>query len=425
METEMRIQKPRAMLVNVGGAITPALHALNEQQPDYICFFVSPDSKPHIREKILPALVYQPEHYDWIETPVPQDLLTCFRALSEKLPPILEKWGVRAEELAVEYTAGTKPMSVAVVLATIEKSSQYFYIGSRDSSGRDRNGIGVVLDGKESTWFQTNPWEELAIPARKEIALLFNHGRYTDAQERTLRLAMVVPAELKRVFESLAELIEGYALWDRFEYKQAQAKIYKSSNALQLYIAGRDEPLRSTLDQVGMTLEFLRGMNEKGENAHRLDVMDMLANAGRRADIAQKYDDATARLYSTLESLSRYRLDDKFKINASKVRVKDVPQTLQEEYQRKYGDPEKPEDGLKLGLQAQYYLLAELGDGVGTKYKLAEKELNQTLQARNLSRLAHGTNPVSQETYRKMREIIMDFADIQENDLPRFPTMKL
>ncbi len=415
----------RALLVVVGGATSPAIHALNEQRPPFICFFVSADSKPMIRSAILPALKYDPEHYDWIETPAPQSLLECFRALDQQLPLMLEKWGVAPEALGVEYTSGTKPMSVAAVLATVESSSQYSYVGAADPSGRDRGGIGVVLDGKEFTWFQTNPWEELAVRARREIALLFNHGRFADAQERAARLAKVAPAGMAPVYRALADLIEGYALWDRFEYKQAQIMISKALAPLQMYVAGREEPLRVTLDVVAAQIGFLRGLLVDSVEAKRLDLLDMLANATRRAEIAQKYDDAVARLYSALEAAARYRLLYTYRIKTGAVEAQQVPEKVRTDYVRRYGNVDQPGEPLKLGLEASYHLLADIGDDLGRKYLLTEVELNKVLLARNQSRLAHGTVPVRSDIYTKLRQIVMSFADVTEAELPRFPELRL
>ncbi len=425
MTDEIVPEKPQAMLVNVGGAVSAAVHTLNEQQPRFVCFFVSPDTKSSIREKILPALNYQPEHFDWIETPSPQDLVTCYRALASELPGMLKKWGVEANQLAVEYTAGTKPMSVAAVLMTIETSSQYFYVGSKDPQGRDRGGIGIVLDGKEWTWFQSNPWSELAVRARQEIAFLFNHGRFADAQERAKRLSAVVPADMRKVYDALAELIEGYALWDRFEYKTAQSKIFSALSKLKLYVAGRADPLRPALDVVEQNAEFLRLHNEKGAESQRLDILDLIANAARRADVAQKYDDAVARLYSALEALARNQLLSAYQIKNSAVKPEQIPESLRNEFIRLYSDPENPSDGLKLGLKASYQLLHALGNDLGKKYQEQEAELNKVLYARNQSRLAHGTEPIKPETYQKLREIILSFANVSEDDLPHFPVLEL
>ncbi len=414
---------PKAMLVNVGGATSPAIHTLNELQPPFICFFVSPSTKDSIKT-IRKALNYQPEHFDWIVTPSAQNLLSCFQALSEHLPQMLEKWEVSPEELGVDYTAATKPMSVAAVLATIDHSSQYFYVGATDSSGRDKDGIGVVLDGKERIWYQSNPWEALAVPARKEIALLFNLGRFADAQDRASRLAKLVPSEMRDVYESLAEMIEGYALWDRFEYKNAQRRLYRSRERLTLYVAGRGDPLHETLVRVDENARFLKRLTGKDEEeAARLDVLDMIANAERRAK-AKRYDDAVARLYATLESIARNRLLFEYGIRTNYVKPEQIPEMLREPFVTRFSDQDQP-GVVKLGLQASYQLLEALDDDLGRAYQQNEKKLSQVLDARNQSRLAHGANPIRPEIYERMKEIVMTFADVTEDALPTFPVLKL
>jgi len=67
--------------------------------------------------------------------------------LSTKLPEILKKWKVEPNHLVVDYTGGTKTMSVALALATIDNSSLYTYIGGAE---RTKEGVGVVINGKDS-----------------------------------------------------------------------------------------------------------------------------------------------------------------------------------------------------------------------------------------------------------------------------------
>ncbi len=418
---------PMAILVNVGGATAPAIHTLNEQKPRFICFFVSNTSKPSIQTNILPALQYQPEHYDWIETKAPQSLLECYRVLARKLPDILDKWGVLWNDLAVEYTSGTKPMSVAAVLVTIEHCSTFFYVGAKDSADRDRDGIGVVLDGKEYTWFQTNPWEELAVTARKEISLLFNHGRFRDAAQRARQLATVVPEDMKRIYENLAVLLDAYSQWDLFEYKTAQSNLQKALSALKLFLADRSiDPLRLVLDDFQMNADFLKALvDEKGEILHRLDTCDLISNAVRRAELAGRFDDAVARLYSALESLARYRLADAYQINNGQASPEQIPEALREDFTHRLLDESGPKPVLKLGSQDSFRLLASLGDELGQRYVNQQAELNKVLLVRNSSRLAHGRDPVKPDTYQKLFEIVMSFAGLTENDLPRFPVLRL
>lgn len=414
-----------ALLVTVGGAPASAVHTLNELEPRFICFFVSSDTRPSIREKIIPALTYTPEHYDWIETQSPQNLLECYRILYTRLPPILEKWGIPATELGVEYTGGTKPMSVAAVLSTIDSSSRYYYVGATDPKGRDRDGIGVVLDGRESTWYQINPWEALSINLRREIAFLFNLGRFSDAQERAERLAHLVPPDMQPIYHALAQLIEGYAQWDRFAYVQAQQIIGKAMRILQPYAAGREDFIRLSLVEIDKNLSFLGALNQKNsEESRRLDVLDLLANADRRAKSDGRYDDAVARLYSALEELARNRLIF-FNIKASAARPDQIPERIRSSFIQKYGDQEKENTPLRIGLEGCYLLLAELGDPLGLKYLSQRETVTQVLNARNQSRLAHGTTPVQPETYNKLQAILYDFAQIKPEDLPTFPTLRL
>jgi CRISPR-associated protein (TIGR02710 family) len=205
------------------------------------------------------------------------------------------------------------------------------------------------------------------------------------------------------------------------------------------------------MDDVQKNTEFLRQLNEeKGETQHRLDLLDLVANAQRRADLASRYDDAVARLYSALESIARYRLLDGYKINASKAQPDQVPESLRADFVRRLMEPnpataqpdQVPESSsaesaqrlgetgaplptLHIGLQDSYRLLSALGDPAGERYMRREKELSRILKARNSSRLAHGTEPIKPETYQQLLEIILSFAQIAPADLPAFPYLEL
>ena len=411
----------KAMLVSVGGAPAPIIYTLNQRTPTYICFFVSPETKSTLHEQILPALDFQPRHYDWIETPSAQLLNESYRALAKQLPPLLEKWDVPWQSLEVDFTGGTKTMSVAVVLATIEHVSNYSYVGSPDADGRDKGGVGVVLDGRERMWYQSNPWDELAVLERREIALLFNRARYDAAHERAARLAKVVSEELQTIYAALAQGIEGYALWDRFEYKTARSRLSRALTTLEPYAAGRKAPLVAAVHAMRQNVQFLHNLLNKQQKAraHHLDVLDLLANAQRRAELACRYDDAVARLYSALESLARYRLEDEHGIANAEVAPEKVPEDVRAAYIERYLNEE--EGTLVLGLDASYRLLAALDDELGKRYIRRYQELRQVLDVRNHSRLAHGRNPVRPRVYQRLRDLIFDFADIEESDLPTVP----
>jgi len=307
-------------------------------------------------------------------------------------------------------------MSVAAVLATMQFCSHYFYVGSADVQGRDRDGIGIVLDGKEMSMYQSNPWEVLAVSARQEIALLFNHSRYTDAYEKTVTLSKVTDNDMKPFYKALADMIEGYAAWDRFDCKNAQRLLNKAFQELKTYSAGRDDPIRSTLTLLEKHCQFIQDLQQPTANGSQLDFLDLLANSDRRAGNAKKYDDAVARLYSALEGLARNRLKYEYHIQNHKVAPHEIPANEREEFMRQFSDPNTPAEPLRLPLEASFLLLAALKDELGLKYKEKEEDLKRVLFARNQSRLAHGETPVKQETFENLRKILVLFSGVDEQE---------
>lgn len=88
-------------------------------------------------------------------------------------------------------------MSVASALATIEKVSRFSYVGGTE---RTKEGVGVVINGKEKMIFSDNPWNQMALLRKREISLLFNQGRYAPALDTTRRIIPLVEGEMKSCF---------------------------------------------------------------------------------------------------------------------------------------------------------------------------------------------------------------------------------
>ena len=222
-------QKPKAIFISLGGTPAPLIHSLNHQKPDYICFFVSEESKSSIDKDIMPNLDFRPKNHDWIVTPSAESLSECFRVISKELPRILKRWEVAPKDLIVDYTGGTKTMSVALALATIESTSVFTYVGGIE---RTKEGVGVVLNGRERMWYLDNPWDEIAVLERKEAALLFNKARYSSAAEVFSRILEKVSESNRSFFQALKTFSEGYDLWDRFQHKKAKKKLFSIRDIL-------------------------------------------------------------------------------------------------------------------------------------------------------------------------------------------------
>ena len=413
--------KPRAMVISVGGTPTPIVFSLNKLRPEYICFFVSKETKKSINEVILPVLNFKFVHHDWIVTPNAELLSECYAQLTKRLPEILEKWEVEPDEVCVDYTCGTKTMSVALSLATIEKSCCYSYIGGNE---RSKGGVGVVVDGNERMWFLDNPWDEIALKERKEISILFNKARYASATEILQKCVERVSRQQKPHFKALHEMTMGYDLWDRFKHKEAKVRLHKSHDTLfAFWQASEKSEIKILTRSLDQNIEFLERLIQ-GARPSAYYFYDLLANAKRRADLEQKFDDAAARLYRAMEVLAQAELKTKFGIEASSVKPDEIPERIREEYLKKYSD--KNDSKVKIPLYAGFYLLKELGNSLADHFfQLYDGQMRSLLDVRNQSILAHGFNPITRETFERLFDLIMRFSETSDELLPRFPVLTL
>ncbi|MGI5854592.1 MAG: hypothetical protein ACOX8I_09780, partial [Bacillota bacterium] len=56
---------------------------------------------------------------------------------------------------------------------------------------------------------------------------------------------------------------------------------------------------------------------------------------------------------------------------------------------------------------------------------IADSRLNDLMAARNGSILAHGTTPIGPDTYRKLFDIALDLAGVEEVSLPKVPELDI
>jgi CRISPR-associated protein (TIGR02710 family) len=410
----------RAMIVSLGGTLAPVIHSLNESRPEYICFFVSEETKESIDE-VLDHLVFKPRHHDWIVTANPELISDCYEVLAREFPPMIEKWGIGPQEVCVDYTGGTKTMSSALVLATVDRSCCYSYVGG---SERSKGGVGVVIDGKEKRWFLDNPWDRIAVREKKEVAILFNKARYASANQILDKCIEKVSEDQKTYLKALREMVGGYDLWDRFKHKEARILLYKSRDVISVFAQGSGKKEDKALkDQLFRNLSFLESLLSR-ESPSNLHCLDLLANAKRRADLEKKFDDATARLYRAVELLAQVELKKSCGVESSDVSEKSIPLSLREEYALKYKD--KNDGKIKIPLFAGYRLLRELGNERGQRFlELYDREIRPVLSLRNSSILAHGLNPIDEKTFHKLWEVLLNFSVIKEENLPIFPVLEL
>lgn len=387
-------QRTKALLISVGGSPEPAIYSINELKPECLCFFSSEENRPVINRDILPSLKKRPVWMAEIITPDPHDLLACYRAITGKWQEIQQNWRLEPGDWTVDYTEGTKPMVVAIVLATLNDASAYRYTAGNEHT--------KILS-------QINPWDELAVAERHEAAFLFGRARYGQAAEIFRHLSKSVSGGEKHLYKTLAEIVEGYRLWDNFQYKPAWEKLKPLQKSLEMAtVFGGPPGLKAFTAKLKEDMNLLERLAIGTPDMREEHFLDLMANAKRRADLEQKYDDAVLRLYRAIEAHAQIRLA-KHGIKTPGVKEEQVPSDL-------------PLD-LEDEFVKAYRLLQKANEPAASTFFEHWPQLRFLLDHWNKSILAHGVEPVKRERYEEMFKLVCKIGGVNEESLPRFPDL--
>lgn len=419
------------LIVSVGGSPNVVAKAIEYNKCKFIIFFCSAETYSAVNDiKNSLGKDFVIEDFERIVVDEYEILSKCCRKLNNEIPQKLKQWGKDYKDVIVDYTGGTKAMSAALVLSTIENCSSYSYIGGND---RSKEGVGIVIDGKERYCYHQNPWDELALNHLKIIDSSFNNARYVFAQKQIEDILPKVDEKLKKLYEILKDMCELYYRWDSFKYKDANNLFGRVLNGLKHYQALSNESIDYL---VGELEKGQKWMNElvacinnngvvEGVKGSMMVCSDFISNAKRRAEKENKYDDAVARLYSCIEKMAKYMLLE-FGIDNSKTRKDQIPCELENKFESAlYYDKDEKKEFYKYGLSKSCDLLSHKDEDFKARYVKMKKELENLMTQRNKSALAHGITPIKKETYEKMLETTLKFAKISEDEIIRFPTMNV
>ena len=404
------------LICSVGGSPAPVIHSLREHRPHFVLFVCSASSVPAVEEQILAAVDFQPRKRILVLSNE-QDLLACVMDIRAGVTETLGDWGLAPDcALLGDFTGGTKVMSAALVMALMERNVQFTYIGGGQ---RTKDGLGIVRDGEECLMRLANPWQVLAFAHIQQLADAFNAFQFHEAE----KLARLIAEHgvRPRFFEALAVLCHAYALWDGFRYAEA-VELFEP--ALLKLEAEADASLENFCAKARQNCLALKTAAAEldGFMEHRAPcpgyLRDLAANALRREQLGH-YDDAVARLYSLLEKAAKVALFCDYGLDTSCLAPEELPQSFLDS-----ASPIIGHDGcLQLPLFRAYLLLASLKHPLGLRFMKHQEALKELLQARNFSLLAHGFEPVSEETCAKLGKIILDFLKFTEDDMTLFPLL--
>lgn len=413
--------QPRALIVPVGGSPGAPVRAIQEVGPRWVAFVASRESASSIGavERTLGR------ELPWkrvITTPDAEDLAATYHAIAAALPGVLGEWGVEWPQVMVDMTGGTKAMTAALMLATIHHAAHFTYVGG---TRRDRGGVGAVVTGHERVLQSVNPWDLFATDRLRQFAWAFNRLQFAVAVATAREAAERAAIEKRAYLGALAALAEGFAAWDRFDYKIAKRRLDAGVLVAAQEWAHRDDhrSLIALLERARQGLDELIGTTRK-EAPSRALLRDLVANALRRGEIEQRYDDAVARLYRFVEGLAQQALWDDCEIDTGAVRVERLPEDGELGALRRQAEAAGRRT-LEIPLQRAYELLAARGHPLGAALPRIARggPVGRLLLARNDSLLAHGTQPVGQPAFERLRDECLVLAGWSREDLVVFPTL--
>ena len=414
--------RTKALLIAVSVDPVPVQACINRLVPEFLCFVVSESRKASIEADIQPAITTMPQRWDWILAEESESFTAAHQTLTKSLPDILKTWGLQPGELVVDFSRATPAMAAAMALASRAWTSQVVGLTTPESATGKSD---VVAAGDRTfAWQEGNPWNEEAVPARQEAALLFNQGAFSPAARRFRRIESLVGGSLKPLYHALANLADGYAAWEGFKYRDAWDKLKTALKALELAsVWGGPPGLSSLLAGVKQNLKFLESIVMNPDDVKLPVAHDLLAHAKRRGERDQQIDSALQLLLRALEAYAQYHLWKEYRIKSWDVQVDQLPQDLQEPCRACYTDDV---DGkFHLPLQAQFRALAGLGHPMGQTFVNEWTKIKTLWDAAHQSVLGHGFQTTKADRFHQFYAAAVKLTNVTEPNLPAFPKMTL
>lgn len=414
-------QPVKALVITLGDDPASAVYSINRLKPDALCFVLPEAGKALVESAVQPKIDQMPRRWDWIVVETPGEFTGCLQTLARSLPDLLRTWEVQPGELVVDLTGATPAVAAALTAAALPWSSRIVWLVPAREGSEDEI---ITLDGRPFIWQQSNPWDEVAAVSRREGSELFNRGDYAAAAKLFRDVEARVSGGQKPLYRAFADVADGYGFWERFQYRQAWDKLKTATKALEMAsLWGGPAGLKSLLPAVKANAGFLEKLVLDSAEAKELLAMDLLAHAGRRLHVTRDPETAMVVLVRALEAFAQRRLFQAHKIKSWDARIEQLPQALQETCRTCY--LEDIDGKYKLPLQAQFRVLAGLGDQLGQSFLREWPMMKPLLDAAHHGVLGHGFDTIKGERVQQFYDVVVKLTGVSEASLPRFPVLNL
>ena len=424
-------EKVDYLIMSVGTSYEPLVLNISLFRPKRVLFLFTEKTEP-ILEKIvahcqLSVCAYSKEQVE--ET----NPLSIYRQIKDSYLA----WQ-KPEKIYIDFTGGTKAMSVAAALAGALIEVQLVYVGTTNYLPDMRK----PEPGSEELIYIDNPVSVFGDLEIEKAMVLFDQHNYTGAKEKLQHLMQTVPDPNTRAqLEFSWQVACAYESWDSLDFTQAQKYMGQLVNALR-----RDHVVHphflmmdflgkfSAQNEILLNLTQINGRMKEEDFRRILSdkeilsslIFSMYQNAAVR-ESQEKYDMAALLFYRQLEMIMQSRLV-RYNLYASRMDygdiripsgVKNPPKDL-EDLKTRFADIKKTVFGRpgsrflpdQISLLEGYILLLALDDDIskspdGRNVELISR-IRHMVYLRNNSIFAHGLGPVGKQNYEIFRNFVID-----------------
>jgi CRISPR-associated protein (TIGR02710 family) len=341
----------KILILTVGGSCAPIVTSINQNSPDDVHFICSddldivkgsyntvigdgkvcgkdprnPDDVNILKQAgLIKDKEWEKEHIHKIKNF--DDLNECYVESLSLLKNIKDK--NPGAEIIIDYTGGTKSMSVGLGAAAMDLSGITVCLvkGTRTDLIKVQNGTQRIRLTQMNMGFLKRQ-----IEIAENLMDRYDYDGAISILEDTAKLPNI-PDEIDAQLGKYLNISKAYLAWDRFDHFEAWRLLHnyrrwyvKNVMFLEAVIWSHkkfDEDFDKTV---------IEGLSQSQKGCGYELVEDIVINAQRRVKQG-RYDDATGRLYRALELLIQLRLQLEYSILTGNIDVEKLPDVYKNKY---------------------------------------------------------------------------------------------